>query len=246
VTRRRWLSWFALMALALAIQYHGLFVRRYDVPDIGAGERPRQIALHAGVTVRQTFRVHAEGLHAVVIETRRTPARASGEVVFEIEARHAGEYVPLYRIVRPAHGVASARRVRVGFPVVETPRLRDFRLTITAPTVAEEASLALLATRAPVYPEGRLHVSDRQVWGDLAFGARARGDTAYAQLRARLRGVPVLGWPGVVPALLGAYDVVLGLFLWLACSDARRSRAASDDLREAPLVAAEHVQADDH
>jgi hypothetical protein len=230
------------MAVALAVQYRGLFVQRYDVPDIAPGTRPREIALHAGVTVRQTFRVHAEGMHGLLVVARAGGAGVEGEVVFGLEARRHDAFVPLYRIVRPAHEVARARRYAIGFPEVDTPRLRDFRLTITAPTVRPEAPLTLFATRAPAYPEGRLHVSDRQIWGDLAFGARARGDTAYAQLRARVRDLPVLGWPGVVPVLVAAYNVVLALCLWMACSTPRRG-SASDDLGKAPLVPPEDVQA---
>jgi hypothetical protein len=221
VTRRGWLTWSALMALALALQYHGLLVRRHGVPDIPPGSRPREIALHEGVVVHQTFRVHAEGMRALTVDARAPDAAVEGEVVLLLETRRDDELVPVYRVVREAREAARAGRYTWRFPEIDTPRLHDFRLTITAPTVPSGSGLTLYATRAPTYAEGRLDVSGLQVWGDLVFGARARGETVYARLAARLRALPVLGWPGVLPLLVALYNAGLGACLWLACSRPR-------------------------
>lgn len=126
------------------------------------------------VHLEQTFVMHADGLEAIDVFAHPA-APGAGELrgMVELELRVEGLEGTVVRASVPAATVVAGPYYRWHLPKLDRSAGRVMTLQIALPDGSPGQGLRFERAPPPAYPSGRLYVSGREQWGDLAFRTRA-------------------------------------------------------------------------
>lgn len=206
-----------LLAGLIGYQIHAIFLETHGVPSCVPGSRTRLLdPLGGSAAVAQTMTLESDGFSSIALAARSERVRVEGEVEFELldVTDTTSRPSPFFRRVEPAAAVAAADEFTVRFPSIAASAGRTYRLEIRMPGTASRQGLALVASRDACYRGGMLLVDEREVWGDLAFRARAETDTVFrAAAWALVHSAMPLRSKGWLIAAWLLYNLALAAFL---------------------------------
>jgi hypothetical protein len=191
VSNARIASLLAVALLGLA-EFYVLAIRAPERAVATPQHRIELPAFGAGRPVTQSFMPGGDGLDEVTfVLTSRRPCQ--GQLSWTLFDNAGGSWARVLGTERPLALTAGEQPHVLRFPPVERSAGRTYRLDLQFRSPAP-CDAAIVASQEDAYPGGYLTVDGVEQWGDLAFDARAEGDTIAG--RVALTVLPAL--PGVL------------------------------------------------